>query len=283
VNEQFKYMAANELPPDAALLDIRVAAAFARGHLPGSVSIPLSEFTDAHLQEKLNAIFLPPRHTPLTLVDSDPERMQAALVFLQERGRDNVTGVLLDEAGPGLVPGSSDAHLWRPPEFLTRHADHLPPSDAGPVVDLGAGSGRASVWLATRGFDVTAVDHLPDALDLVRVLAEDRDVQIKTETRDLTDPQQLPAGPWSAALAFRFLDRDLLSALPRVLLPGAIVMVSTFRWDPKAKILPKRRHCLEAGELLVLFPSTKYEILVHTESEDEDGRPSAGVVARLPA
>lgn len=55
-----------------------------------------------------------------------------------------------------------------PNRFLEERADGLPP---GRALDLAAGEGRNSVWLATRGWHVTAVDFSQVGLDKGRELA----------------------------------------------------------------------------------------------------------------
>lgn len=40
--------------------------------------------------------------------------------------------------------------------------------EAGPVLDLGCGAGRASLYLQARGFEVTAVDASPGAVEVCR-------------------------------------------------------------------------------------------------------------------
>ena len=104
---------------------------------------------------------------------------------------------------------------------------------------------------------------------------------MRTLRRDLTGRGAAPAGPWALALALRFLHRPLLADLPGLLAPGGVAVVRTFRFVPDAARLPKRRYCLEAGELLELFPASRFDILAHVEDCDPDGRPAAGVIARL--
>ena len=74
-----------------------------------------------------------------------------------------------------------DAHAWderyaaselmwsvEPNMFVARECADLPP---GRAVDLAAGEGRNAIWLAGRGWDVTAVDFSQVALDKGRRLA----------------------------------------------------------------------------------------------------------------
>jgi tellurite methyltransferase len=182
-----------------------------------------------------------------------------------------------------LAQGSSRRHLWRPPPFLVGNVHRLPPPAAGPVLELGAGSCRASVWLAEQGWRVTAVDRDALTLELGRRLADDSGVNLITLQRDLRDPARVPPGPWAVVLAIRFLPRAVLRALPDLLQPHGVAVVRTFRASAGlgADRGPRRpRHRLAPGELLRLFPAEQYDVLVHEQDHDPDGLPMAGVVAR---
>jgi len=80
-----------------------------------------------------------------------------------------------------------DAHAWderyattelmwsvEPNLFVARECADLPP---GRAVDLAAGEGRNAIWLARRGWEVTAVDFSAVAIDKGRRLAGDREVE----------------------------------------------------------------------------------------------------------
>ena len=60
-----------------------------------------------------------------------------------------------------------------PNQFVAAELADLPP---GRAVDLAAGEGRNAIWLAGRGWSVTAVDFSQVALDKGRRLAGDADV-----------------------------------------------------------------------------------------------------------
>jgi rhodanese-related sulfurtransferase len=275
------------------VLDVRSQAAYRRVHLAPAVNIPLNGMTgvaesrDAEaLERDLPSVFLPPHHEPLLVV---AERMSLAAALcdcLRERGRPAVEPCA---PGPGdweriparaLAHGTGRGHLWRPPAFLRAHAHLLPPPPAGPVVDLGSGSCRATVWLAERGYQTTAVDHQESTLALGRRLASSRQVECRFLVRDLRDPGQIPPGPWAAVLIFRYLERSLLRRLSELLPADGVAMVRTFRYVPGRKDLPARKHCLEAGDLLDLLPPADFRILVHQEDYDGDGLPAAGIIAR---
>ena len=60
-------------------------------------------------------------------------------------------------------------------ELLAEHAGRLEP---GRALDLGCGSGGNAVWLAERGWRVTAVDFSDVAVEKGRILAADREVEV---------------------------------------------------------------------------------------------------------
>lgn len=71
----------------------------------------------------------------------------------------------------------------------------------GPILDLGAGTGRVSLPLAAAGHDVTAVDFDPHLLEELAHRAEAEGVPIRTATADLrTLDTAMPAGQTPAAL-----------------------------------------------------------------------------------
>jgi SAM-dependent methyltransferase len=74
-----------------------------------------------------------------------------------------------------------------PPEpnpFLIELASPLPP---GRAIDLAAGEGRNSIWLASRGWKVTAVDFSQVGLDKARQRAEEAGVEMRYVQANLYD------------------------------------------------------------------------------------------------
>lgn len=73
----------------------------------------------------------------------------------------------------------------RPNDFL-RHARMFLPA-SGKVLCVGEGEGRNAVWLASEGFDVTAVDLSSVGLAKAQLLAAAAGVKIDTIHADLAD------------------------------------------------------------------------------------------------
>ncbi|MEH0844020.1 class I SAM-dependent methyltransferase [Micromonospora sp. CPCC 205711] len=70
-----------------------------------------------------------------------------------------------------------------PNRFVVETVADLPPGDA---LDLAAGEGRNAVWLAERGWRVTAVDFSPVAVARGRELAAGRGVPVRWRVADVT-------------------------------------------------------------------------------------------------
>ena len=82
--------------------------------------------------------------------------------------------------------------LWsaEPNRFLVEEVTGLV---SGRALDLGAGEGRNAVWLAERGWMVTAVDFSEIALDKARRIAAARGVDVEIVRADLTEYRPEPA------------------------------------------------------------------------------------------
>jgi methyl halide transferase len=59
------------------------------------------------------------------------------------------------------------------------------------ALELGCGTGTNSVWLARQGFDVTAVDLAPLAIDRAEARAREAGVQVRFVAADVLDPPDL--------------------------------------------------------------------------------------------
>lgn len=75
--------------------------------------------------------------------------------------------------------------VWsrEPNRFVVEELAGLPP---GRAIDLAAGEGRNALWLAERGWQVTAVDFSGVAIDRGRKLAEEHGLTVEWLVADLT-------------------------------------------------------------------------------------------------
>jgi SAM-dependent methyltransferase len=79
------------------------------------------------------------------------------------------------------------------------------------ALELGCGTGANALWLAAEGFDVTALDLSPRAIEQARQRADDAGVRIRFLAADLLHPPAELAGPFDF-----FFDRGCYHAVRRV-------------------------------------------------------------------
>ncbi len=94
-----------------------------------------------------------------------------------------------------------------PHQLLTQAVDLLFP---GRALDLACGAGRHAVYLASRGWDVTAVDRSRVGLEIARQRANEMAVAIQTIEADLEQPEfGIEAAGYDLICIFYYLQRDL--------------------------------------------------------------------------
>ncbi len=123
-------------------------------------------------------------------------------------------------SGPDLVWGSG------PNRFVTDQVTALP---AGRAIDLGTGEGRNAIWLAERGWQVTAVDFSAAGLTRAAQLATERGVNVDWAQADLLDYQPAPGGYDLVLVAYIHLPAPGLARVFRTaaaaVAPGGTLLV----------------------------------------------------------
>ena len=118
--------------------------------------------------------------------------------------------------------------VWtaQPNRFVVQELQGLPP---GRALDLGSGEGRNAVWLAERGWRVTAVDFSPVALDKARRLAQARGVTVDWVLADLRGYQPEPGAYDLVLVAYLHLSSveraAVLAGAVAALAPGGTLLV----------------------------------------------------------
>ena len=118
--------------------------------------------------------------------------------------------------------------IWsgRPNPALVTEASALPP---GRALDVGCGEGADAVWLAARGWDVTALDVSRVALERAARHAEQTGVDVRWWHHGLADAP-LPAGAFELVSAHypvlrRTPGADAEHALRGAVAPGGVLLV----------------------------------------------------------
>jgi len=272
-------------PAFVPILDVRAEASFAAGHAPGAVNIPLEQ-----LAQRVHE--LPPKGSTVILFDEDSPRLHQAAAALRSRGYPVAEASL----SPGDLPeqGPSRAKLWQPNPFLVEALDRIQAMDRiqalgaagappGRALDLACGAGRDAAYLAMRGYQVDAIDVLPDALKRAGDLAARCGVHLNLILQDLKRHPVLPAGGYGLVAVFRFLHRPALPSIGQSVAPGGFIVYETFHWrDPRQGGKPlKPSHALQDGELAAAFDG--FEPLIARDGLQRDGRCLCQLLARRKA
>jgi SAM-dependent methyltransferase len=165
-----------------------------------------------------------------------------------------------------------------PTILLAETLDKLP---AGTAIDLACGAGRNAIYMAERGWSVTAIDGSAKAIELVRERSAARGVQVETCLGDLTDPgfTMLPDTFDLVLIAF-YLQRDLFAKAKTAVRPGGVIIAIVHTPGPGEEWSEKRA---APGELRSFFNS--WPILWEYAGPSRDPahkRPVAEIVVRRP-
>jgi len=152
--------------------------------------------------------------------------------------------------------------------FLRKHIRLLP---RGKALDVAAGEGRNTVFLAQHGFDVEAVDISQEGLSKARKLAKVKGVKIKTVLADL-DHYPIARESYDVITDFYFLDRRLISRIKKGLKKGGRVVFETYLTEHSniCREGPRNpQYLLKPNELLKLFGG--FRILFYREGIFREG------------
>ena len=106
-----------------------------------------------------------------------------------------------------------------PASWLVDVSDEIP--HLGRALDISAGTGRLSLWLAKRGLDVLAVDISSVGLELAKQTAEAKGHLIEILSLDL-EAQSLPDGPFDVITCFHYWQKDIFPMIRERLRPGGV-------------------------------------------------------------
>lgn len=146
--------------------------------------------------------------------------------------------------------GPGPAEPW-----LVANAHHLA---EGPLLDVAAGAGRNALWLAARGFPVTALDISQTALEQLAIAALGRGVEVTTHLADLDDPAALAGlGPFAGLVVVRYKPTaEQWRRLLAVLAPAGRLLLCSFGRERATLGDFDPAFCLDEGELrAVLEPA----------------------------
>lgn len=151
----------------------------------------------------------------------------------------------------------------------------------GRALDVATGQGRNAIFLAERGFDVTAIDISPVALNKGRRRAAQRAFSISWQQADL-EPIDLPAAAYDLVVNINYLQRSLIARIKSAVKSGGHIIFETYLIDQQTVGHPKNpAYLLGHNELLELFRD--FRVLYYHEGEFAGGQERAfraGIFAR---
>lgn len=170
----------------------------------------------------------------------------------------------------------TDCFTQTPSRFLAEQLHRLP---KGRALDVAAGNGRHTLFLASHGYDVDAIDRNGDTLKQLSTEAQSYPMgAVSTRNIDLEQPPphepDLGTDAYDVILVFFYLHRPLFPRLIEALKPGGMLVYETFTIDNHVHHShPKRREfCLAPNELLRL--ASPLCLLHYDEGRHSDDRAS---------
>jgi tellurite methyltransferase len=172
--------------------------------------------------------------------------------------------------------------IREPLPLLARFSEELKP---GRALDLACGAGRHAIFLAERGWQVTAVDASSVGIEMGKAAARARQVKIDWRVADLERGRfEIEREAYDLIGVFYYLQRNLFAPIRAGLRPGGIVIAAIHMVDDSPKVKPMNpEFLLQPGELRAEFGG--WEILHDYEGQPtEEGhqRRSAEIVAKKP-
>lgn len=148
---------------------------------------------------------------------------------------------------------SSGVHTNDEPQpVVVEYASKLP---HGRALDVACGVGRHAIWLAERGWQVTAVDNSRVAIEILRQRAYQKGLAIDSRIADL-DRHDFIIEPATYDLILNccYLQRDLFPAIKAGARVGGVVIAVIAMVDDDPRIKPMNpAFLLKPGELRAEF------------------------------
>jgi SAM-dependent methyltransferase len=170
-----------------------------------------------------------------------------------------------------------------PSQLLVSVAETLEP---GRALDVACGAGRHAIFLAGRGWKVTAVDSSKVGIEITKQRAAELGLSVETIVADLEAGEfQIEENAFDLICDFYYLQRDLFPRLLAGVRPGGLFVAAIHMVDDAPGVKPMNPdYLLEPGELREFLRGWKIEHYHETDGHDDDPgkhtRRTAEIVAR---
>ena len=174
-----------------------------------------------------------------------------------------------------------DDYYWgtEPGSFLDELISLCPPSEGKKVLDIGCGEGKDAVYMAEKGYDVSAFDLTENGIRKTIALAQTKDVKINAyvddiNTFDLSKQYDIIYSTGTVQYLFDENKEEFFKKLEKITKPDGIVFINVFveksflelppDWDMEEKMW-------KSGELFTYFADWKFERIDEVIFEDFSG------------
>jgi len=149
-------------------------------------------------------------------------------------------------------------------------------AQGGRVLDLAAGSGRHSVYLAKLGFSVLAVDRDAAALEVIAQSQPGLAIEIaQLDLEGSSWPLADRSGLFDAVVVTNYLYRPYLDLLPDLLAEGGVLIYETFAHGNGAFGKPSNPDfLLQTGELLDFAARHSLHVLAYSDLYQAEPKPA---------
>ena len=134
------------------------------------------------------------------------------------------------------------------------------------ALDVASGAGRNSIYLATNGFDVEALDISSVALD---ILKNKGFKNISCKLVDL-DEYEIHKNNYDLIVMTNFLDRNIIAKLSKALKKDGILFIETYMDDIVNEKPPSNPDFLLKKDELKTFFDDSFEVLDYDEFLNEE-------------
>jgi tellurite methyltransferase len=167
----------------------------------------------------------------------------------------------------------------QPHPLITKFVSDFP---AGSALDVACGLGRHAVWLAERGWQVTAVDSSAVAMQILEEHSRGAGLSLNLVTADLErDAFVIERESYDLIVVCNYLQRDLFPSIKAGAHVGGIVIATIPMVDNDPNIKPMNpAYLLNPGELRAEF--TGWDVIHSFEGKlpNTGQRATADIVAR---
>ena len=174
-----------------------------------------------------------------------------------------------------------DEYYWglEPGDFLFELINLCPPAENKKVLDIGCGEGKDAVFMAEKGYDVTAFDLTENGIRKTIALAHKRGVKVNAYVDDINtfetdDRFDIVFSTGTVQYIFDENKEAFFEKLQKITKPNGIVFINVFVEKSFLELPPdwdKEEKMWKSGELFTYFSDWKFEKIDEVIFEDNSG------------